>query len=77
MGVGKREGEREIEEQIKTVGDGAQEIIGKGMGQEKRPLEKTPEYLINRTSKRSIKRDINILGGFIFAGLLCCDFCSP
>ncbi len=39
---------------------------------------KRPEvFQINRTNKMSIKEDINILGGFNLAGLLCHDFHSP
>ncbi len=62
-GIGKREVEREREERIKRVGNRSQERSGISVGQEKSQLEMTPEYLINRTSKTSIKRDINIWGG--------------
>jgi hypothetical protein len=36
----------------------------------------TRVFKIIRTNKMSLKEDVNILGGFSLAGLLCHDFCS-
>ncbi len=74
-GLSRREIERERQKWIKVEGDGAKVRIWNGVDWEKWPLEKTPENLRDRTNETSIKMDINILGGFNFAGLLCRDFC--
>ncbi len=47
-GVSRREGERKREELIKGVREGAQEKTKDGVGR-KWPLERTPEYLGNRS----------------------------
>ncbi len=49
----------------------------KHRGFRKVQLEKTPDNLWDRTNNTLIKMDINILGNFNFAGLLCRDFHSP
>ncbi len=75
-GVSRREGERETEEQIKGVRDGAKERLINGVGWEMTIGKDARVFQINRTNKMSIKVDINILGSFSFTGLLCHDFRS-
>jgi hypothetical protein len=72
--------EREREQWISGVGDGALEGFGNGMGW-KWPLGKKDTRIFQvdqmiRTNKMLIKWDIKSWVGLEFIRSLCCDFCS-